>query len=95
MDAKAYFQHVNSHRRNQQNIPPTTSGTVGEYYLGYSITNDPINDLPMLAIPQGSSYSSRQMLNALNAAQAQFFRHLPQNFVNEALQSNGTKTQGG
>ena len=87
MDSRTYFQLVNSHRRGST-IPPNTYRTVGEHYLGYSISN---TEPRILQIPQGSLYSPYRLLNT---AQAQYFRHLvPRDFVN--LQNNGTKYSGG
>lgn len=92
MDSKAYFQLVNSQQRRGHSIPLNRYRSVGEHFLGFSISDTEPRNSRMISVPQGSLYSSRQLQEI---AQAQFFRHLPPNFVQETIQHNGTKYSGG
>ena len=78
---------------------PQIRSTNGPDFLGFSISNETMNSQNrhvFLPIPQGVSCSSRVFLDlAQSLIQAQFFRHLPQEFVRETRLSQGTKHQGG
>ena len=78
---------------------PTFRSTNAPDFLGFSISAEHMNRQNRhvcLPIPQGMSCSSREFLNFTQSLiQAQFFRHLPQEFVRVNRPSLGTKHQGG